>query len=82
MPLGKLLKTQQPDQPRAFQNCLLTRQCGPNGDPHGTQAAMPGLWTLLDPDTNNVLAAGIDTAFLLAEIEAGRLELEAGWDRS
>ena len=38
------------------------------------------LWVLLDPETNNVLADGIDTDFLKQEILAGRLELEAGWD--
>ncbi len=33
-----------------------------------------------DPETNNVLADGVDTSFLRQEIKAGRLEAEAGWD--
>lgn len=37
-------------------------------------------WGLLDPESNNELVKGATTNFLKKEIEAGRLELEDGWE--
>lgn len=75
MPLGKLIKRVPPGHGAVFQQCIMTRQKNvpvpEGGEP---------LWVLLDPETNNVLADGVDTTFLRNEIKAGRLEAETGWD--
>ena len=76
MPIGKLIKRAQPGQQAVYQQCLMTRQ---KSVPAGEATAEP-LWVLLDPETNNVLADGVDTSFLRQEIKSGRLEAEAGWD--
>lgn len=87
MALGKLIKSSH-NGTRIHQQCLIIRQRKPftRDTAPGMVRAQDGeeeiLWTLLDPETNNVLVEGVDTDFLQQEIDAGRLEISSGWNGS
>lgn len=84
MALGKLIKTNGNGNGQVFQQCLIIRQRKPFSSdlPQDTIPDNEILWTLLDPETNNVLAEGIDSEFLQLEVDAGRLEILSGWNFS
>lgn len=69
MPLGRLPRTSPSSRPGAPAAAIAV-----------VAACVGGRWTLTDPESNNVLVAGVSTAFLRREIAAGRLDLDAGWD--
>ena len=86
MALGKLIKTSH-NGTQVIQECLIIRQRKPftsDGPlpPSNSVQEEEILWTLLDPETNNVLVEGVDSEFLQQEMDAGRLEVSSGWSGS
>lgn len=84
MALGKLIKSNGNGNGNGpvFQQCLIVRQRKPfTCDLPEDEVNMGDelLWTVLDPETNNVLIEGVDSEFLAQEVESGRLEISSGW---
>lgn len=70
MAIGKLIKKQKINDPSSifYQFFFMKRK----EEDYSTEA----LWTLLNPENNQILLDGVSTSFLLSEIKNGRIIIE------